>query len=130
MVAMWLIAAYEWLHYVKWLRVAPWAVTSCAMAVTIWFVLKWRRIMPLARQLYLGSQGEQVVGEILDELRSWDYQVFHDIGEPNYNIDHVPVGPGGIFAVETKTISKRVGAKVTYDGQRVRWMARSWTVIQ
>jgi hypothetical protein len=82
-------------------------------------MLKWTRIVPQVRQMNLGSKGEQVVGQMLEELRGWGYQVFHDICEDDYNIDHVLVGPGGVFAVETKTISKRVGAKITYDGQRV-----------
>ena len=37
------------------------------------------------------------------------------------NIDHALIGPGGIFAIETKTISKPQSGKceVSYDGNRV-----------
>jgi hypothetical protein len=35
MVAMWLVAAYEWLHYLKWVRLAPWVVTAYAAGVTV-----------------------------------------------------------------------------------------------
>jgi len=119
MVAAWLVAAYEWLHYLRWVRVAPWVVTSAALVVTVWFISKWARVMPQVRRLKLGSEGEQVVGQMLEGLRAWGYSVFHDISDDGFNIDHVVVGPGGVFAMETKTISKRTGARVTYDGQRV-----------
>jgi hypothetical protein len=34
------------------------------------------------------------------------YQVFHDLPAEGFNIDHVVVGPAGVFAVETKGRSK------------------------
>src|SRR5689334_11974907 len=60
---------------------------------------------------------------MLEQLRAAGYRVFHDVkGGENFNIDHVLVGPGGVFAVETKTRSKPEGrdAKVVYDGECVR----------
>ena len=42
------------------------------------------------------------------------YEVFHDVqfegrpGSKNFNIDHVAVGPGGVFSIETKTRRKQV----------------------
>jgi len=62
-----------------------------------------------------------VVGQSLEELRSKGYRVYHDIQEKGYNIDHVVIGPGGVFVIETKTISKRVSGnpRVSYDGKRV-----------
>jgi hypothetical protein len=49
-----------------------------------------------------GAKAEQAVAEALQEL-SDDYYVFHDLEFPGFNIDHVILGPNGIFLVETKS---------------------------
>lgn len=71
--------------------------------------------------LRLGARGEVVVGQRLEELRTMGYRVFHDICEKGYNIDHVLIGHGGVFVIETKTISKPVGRKavVSCKGERL-----------
>ena len=47
---------------------------------------------------------------------------FHDVVGLGFNVDHVIVGPAGVFTVETKTWSKpaKGDAKVVFDGERVR----------
>jgi hypothetical protein len=54
------------------------------------------------RRLNRGERGELRVAEILDDLRSSGYRAFHDLTGNGYNIDHVVVGPAGVFAIETK----------------------------
>ena len=49
-----------------------------------------------------GAKAEQAVAEALHELPD-DYYVFHDLEFPGFNIDHVVLGPNGIFLVETKS---------------------------
>ncbi len=60
-----------------------------------------------ARNLYLGYFGERVVAEALEPLKAQGYQIFHDLPagdeQGSFNIDHVVVGPAGVFAIETKT---------------------------
>lgn len=82
----------------------------------------------------LGAIGEQVVGRELDQLMSLGYQVFHDVQFGNWNIDHVVVGPKGVFAVETKTwrkpsVDSNLAAKVVFDGEALsipgKWKSRS-----
>lgn len=58
------------------------------------------------RALRLGRDGERAVGQTLEQLRRYGYRVFHDILGPSWNIDHIVIGPGGVFTVETKTLSK------------------------
>lgn len=64
-------------------------------------------------------EGERAVGQLLEELRSAGYKVFHDVPACNGNIDHVLVGPAGVFAIETKTRSKRAGEEVRFDGEKI-----------
>ena len=59
--------------------------------------------------------------QFLESLREQGYKVFHDIPGEGFNIDHVLIGPAGIFTVETKTRSKSNGnARIFFDGETVR----------
>ncbi len=68
----------------------------------------------LLRDCNLGFLGERAVGEELNTLLADGWKVFHDVeldehsGQETFNVDHVVVGPGGLFAIETKTRRKRV----------------------
>jgi len=115
------MAVLEW---VRWaLRPSPCpvvfsigAVLGCAFATwRIWRLYTW------VKPRVLGLQGERAVGQELEELREKGYRVFHDIVGDGHNIDHVLVGPGGVFAIETKTHRKpaRGQSKIVFDGEKV-----------
>lgn len=55
-----------------------------------------------------GAEGEEVVGGILDGLAAGGWHVIHDVAFGRGNIDHILVGPGGIFTIETKSRKDRV----------------------
>lgn len=83
------------------------------------------------RNYLLGYLGERAVAEELEPLTREGYHVFHDVPvekvEGSFNLDHVVVGPTGLFAIETKTRRKgraRDGFddhKVFYDGRQLIW---------
>jgi hypothetical protein len=50
-----------------------------------------------------GARGEERVGAILSGLSEQGWYVTHDVCLGRGNIDHVLVGPAGIYAVETKS---------------------------
>ncbi len=89
------------------------------------------RHFKLRRNYLLGYLGERAVAEELEPLTREGYHVFHDLPvekvEGSFNLDHVVVGPTGLFAVETKTRRKgraREGFddhKVFYDGRQLIW---------
>ena len=56
-----------------------------------------------SKSWYLGAKGEIVVGSILATLPP-DWTVLHAVpsGSTNTEIDHLVVGPGGIFTITTK----------------------------
>jgi len=75
------------------------------------------RLVEKARNLKLGLEAEWAVGEELNLLMKEGFTVFHDIpGDKAFNVDHVVVGPNGVFAVETKGRAKlaRKGDKNAY----------------
>ena len=49
-----------------------------------------------------GAGGERKVGGILEGLGS-EWHVIHDVSLGRGNIDHIVVGPGGAFTIETKS---------------------------
>jgi hypothetical protein len=67
----------------------------------------------------VGAQGERWVAEHLDKLVKRGWTVVHDVsvGERDANIDHVVVGPGGVFTVNTKY---HVGKRVWCAGETVK----------
>ena len=78
------------------------------------------------RNCRLGLRGEQAVAESLSEIASFGYRAFHDLpGGENWNIDHVVVGPQGVFAIETKARRRRkvpadqLAHVVNYDADRL-----------
>lgn len=68
---------------------------------TIW-VAERRLTSSLDRRLR-GLAGEQRVGAVLDGISEHGWYVLHDVDSGRGNIDHVVVGPGGLFSIETKS---------------------------
>lgn len=71
----------------------------------------------------LAYEGKRTVGRALEQLTHEGYHVYHGFSAENFTIDHVVVGPKGVFAVETKTYAKPApknrleDATVEYDGR-------------
>jgi hypothetical protein len=55
-----------------------------------------------------GLEGERIVGNILDTRLGSEFRVLHDVDKTWGNVDHVVVGPTGVFAIETKAWRGRV----------------------
>ena len=93
-----------------------------------WLVIRHIRTR---RNHLLGYLGERAVGEHLNTLAQAGFRVFHDVPAENrgrkFNVDHVVVGPTGLFSIETKTRRKgraRFGRKdheVIFDGRQLVW---------
>src|SRR5947209_4421219 len=58
----------------------------------------------------VGAKGEQLVGRELAKLASPPWYVFHDIpiGGRGANVDHLVIGPGGVFSVNAKNLTGKV----------------------
>jgi Nuclease-related domain len=120
-VFMLVLAGWEWFRYLLPVSPHPWVMTVAAIGVCVYVALRIYRLRPRLRALTQGAEGEKAVGQFLDRLREQGYSVFHDVLAEGFNVDHVLVGPGGVFTVETKTWSKpaRGDARVSYDGTRL-----------
>lgn len=120
------LGVFEWLRWLLTIPPSAWTAagfTVAAAALTAYFLLRrWPELRAAIRRHTLGAIGERSVAEVLDGLRCGGYEVFHDLVDNGFNIDHVMVGPTGVYVIETKTRSKHVGRRnvhVTYDGRRI-----------
>jgi hypothetical protein len=95
-----------------------------ATAIVILFKVSVRRGM----RWFLGKKGESAVTETLKSL-SDDYVVLNDIVVPESkgNVDHVLIGPNGVFVIETKNYSGFVKCEEDewfVNGQRIRSLSK------
>jgi Nuclease-related domain len=101
-----LLAAMEWTRYFTAFRPNHELFTVVAALASTYAAFKFIRTKKRVRQLHLGRDGERAVAEHLEWLRRLDFVVFHDVPNGDANVDHVVIGPQGVFTIETKTLSK------------------------
>ena len=84
------------------------------------------RTKRMGRALFQGEDGERYVAQVIErDLLPKGYRVFHDlpfkVNGRQFNIDHLLIGPNGVFCIETKTWSKpEKGETVAiFDGQHI-----------
>lgn len=109
----------EWWRYYSGAPPSPVLFTILAAVAVAFVVWRYFRLRPRLRALRLAITGEKAVGQYLEGLRARGYRVFHDVIGSNFNVDHVLIGPAGVFTVETKTWSKPQHGdhRVVFDGR-------------
>lgn len=119
------LAIWEWLRYFT--HQIPHPVLFTVLAVPA-AVISWKKLSGLKgrlRNISKGIQAEKSVGQYLEQFRAAGYQIFHDIpgesGGKKFNLDHVLIGPKGIFTIETKYARKpeKGRGEVHYDGEQI-----------
>ena len=115
------LALYEWWKWYFNKPPQPIVISLAALTVSAYVVMKIYSYKRKLRDLRLARDGERAVGQYLEGLRERGYRVFHDIIGNGFNIDHVLIGPAGVFTIETKTISKppKGPTQISYDGEKV-----------
>lgn len=97
---------------------APFSSRFIYFTIPVWIILSLFILLILLRIKYqykkiqdmrLGLDGELATAEELNQLMHYGCYVFHDFPGDHFNIDHVVIGPAGVFTIETKTRSKPVG---------------------
>lgn len=80
----------------------------------------------------IGAHGERIVGRLLAQLHS-DWTVLHDVplGKQGANIDHVLIGPEGVFTINTKHHPRAkvevTGGQIMVRGQRQQYASAAIT---
>lgn len=95
--------------------VLSWPMGLCGgMALTFWMI---SRLSPPGwiENWQSGAYGEQATAKVLRQLEEDGWVVLHDLVAGKGNVDHIAVGPGGVYLLD----SKRPGGSVTVDDQGV-----------
>jgi Nuclease-related domain len=75
--------------------------SEVALLVGMFVILRY--VLPLVERHDRGATGEEQVGGLLDEMAGEDWHVIHDASLGQGNVDHILIGPAGVFTVETKS---------------------------
>lgn len=105
------------------------------VAITLFFLVvamfaavaerKIRSLLEKCRCCRLGFEGERYVAEELNQLMADGFRVFHDVPFDTYNIDHVLVGPTGVFVSKPKHGANRYLSKVARNSMFPSMVKRS-----
>lgn len=122
------------------------AVLSAILVCFFLALKKWQTLAGIRADLQnyrLGFDGERYVASELEPLAAQGYRVFHDFivdtkpggEETNFNIDHIAVGPEGVFVFETKAKRKATTPtdpkfsehQLSFDGKTIKFPDGSYT---
>ena len=117
-----LLAGFEWWRDYTGMKINPVLFSFAAGLSASYAAFRIWRALPKLRALRQAAEGEQAVGQFLERLREGGFHVFHDVIGAGFNVDHVLIGPAGVFTVETKTSSKPStgNAQINFDGKRIK----------
>ena len=119
------LAVYLWAIQLGWMPMQAPVITVFAFGWSLFTFWQFKKVFHRIRLLNRGLAAEKAVGQFLERFRAKDYAVFHDIpveaGGKKFNIDHLLVGPKGLFTIETKSWRKPMKGQciVAYDGQKI-----------
>lgn len=93
-----------------------------ALGSLIYFSLKTIKILRERNKLRLAYECEVAVGQDLHNELTNGFKIYHDFPGDKFNIDHIAIGPTGVFAIETKGRSRAVKNEnnnwiVTFNGE-------------
>ena len=117
--------------YFRELQPSPtviWISAIVCIVATVYLVFKLVGLLSRRRRIRLDYEGELAVGQELNQLMLQGFLVYHDFPADTFTIDHIVVGPIGVFAVETNTLGRRASRggsseepTVTYDGRTLNY---------
>ena len=93
------------------------------LILCIFSVYKVIMLLNERKTLRLGYADKSAVGRQLEQFIQDGFRVYHEFPAETFTIDHIVVGPKGVFTVKTKTHFKSAGknriedATVAYDGR-------------
>ena len=109
---------------------APLFLASEVALLASMFVIS-RYILPLLERRDRGAMAEEEVGALLESLPHESWRIVHDVSLGRGNVDHIAIGPPGLFTIETKShpgpvrVGRLHGAIVTQaraQGRAIAWV--------
>lgn len=117
--AFWIVCAVEWAQRFAGAIPDPRFWTLLSLIVTLYSGFQVFRLHSKLRASMQRPPAEHEVARILHQIRGKGFVAFHDLPGLGRNIDHVVVGPSGIYARETK--ERRGSGTIDYrrDGELI-----------
>jgi len=94
---------------------AAWTLGLFGGAALCFFLIAWWSPPGWIEHWQQGAWGEQATANALRALEHEGWVVLHDLTANRGNVDHVVIGPGGVFLLDTK----RLAGSVTVENGRV-----------
>jgi hypothetical protein len=103
-----------------------WEITGLAifsLLLMLFIGLRLARIIGARNMMHLVHESRLATRRVLDPLLEEKYRVFHDVVSDQFSIDHLVVGPKGVFAIQTHARPVSVNKQspddriVTYNGR-------------
>ena len=96
------------------------------LVVGVWASLSASNVLRARRKYLEGRSAERATAQALASLVSKGCAVYHDIPAGKFNLDHVVVGPGSVFMIETKSRRKpaargKASAAVKFNGEALEF---------
>jgi hypothetical protein len=97
------VPTYTMLSYARFRGpVAVWVLTVLGAALTLLGILNAYKQIRAIRRLHMKRENRLLVADRLAGHMSFEHRLFHDVPvERGVCVDHVLVGPNGVFAIET-----------------------------
>ncbi len=83
------------------LRDERFLAAEVALLVSMFVITRY--VLPLLERRDRGALAEEHVGGLLDALPRERWRVIHDASLGRGNVDHIAIGPPGVFTIETKS---------------------------
>jgi hypothetical protein len=99
----WIVCLVEWTQALTGERSDPRFWLLLSLLVTVYGGLQTFRLYPQLRRHRRGGRGQATVAEVLDRMQPKGFAAFNDLSENDFDVDHIVVGPSGIYVMETKT---------------------------
>jgi len=79
-----------------------WIFGMLFVASLISVIVYWKKGLRRVESFFRGARGEERVAALLASMPD-TYHIFNDFEAGNDHVDHVVIGPAGVFSVETKS---------------------------
>lgn len=102
-IAFWMVCLVAWIQKFAGHNPDPRFWTLLSLFVTAYGGFEVFRLRPQLRRLRERRRGDHRVTRLLERLRRKGFVALHDLAANEFRIDHIIVGPPGVYAIESKS---------------------------
>lgn len=99
---------------------------ACEVALLLVILVVLHCVLPLVERHDRGASGEEHVGGLLDSMGAQGWLILHGADLGHGDVDHIAIGPGGLFTLETKSHPGPINVRRVHGGavEQARSQAR------